>query len=372
MPIIMERIDYRCEIPSMPFLDTKTGNYHARDLYTGGNLPKFGIWLDKRYCRCGRSLESSAELELGLEDPVLERALDYLCPVCAMEDRINLCSLKGIPRLIVRDSAIECDKCYKYPSFCSSGYCVYLAILSDAPIEVKVGITRVQRVHQRAVEGGYSAMAVLLPKERNFLSLPEAQFIEKNLVKSIRVHWQNRVLIVNEFFRRNIGFVGKDLTKRQTLAALLSPPSQQLRKTIEDIALSVIPEIRRRGGLLKFSIVEQIAHLEIVDIPDVTNGDVDYKELKSIDLSDIVNLKRRQMHGRPIRLIPNPNKIIAVKGPCVLLRGAKKCYSLRLSRFAVQGREVFDYELVKNTGDSEQRYRTLDWFTEKGLKHYEK
>lgn len=365
MPVIMERIDYRYEIPRIPFLDTETSNDYPFDLYTGGNLPKFGIWLDNRYCRCGRKLESPAERKLNFEDPTLERALDYLCQDCAMEDRINICSLKGVSGLTVKEDTIECDKCYKWLSGCSSGYCVYLAILSDAAIEVKVGVTGLRRIHRRAAEGGYSAMAILLPEERNSLSLPEAHFIEKDLIRGLKVQWQNRILIVNEFFKRKIGFVGTDLTKRQTIAALLPPPSQQLQKMIDEIALSVVREVKTRGGLFKFSIAEQLASLEVVDIPDIAYGDIDEKELRSIDLSDIVTLRRKQMHGRPIRVIPNPNTIIAVKGPCVLLKGLEKYYSLRLSRYAVQGREIFDYDLAKKIRDPNQCHLTLDWFSDK-------
>lgn len=361
MPVIMERVDYRNDIPRIPFLDTGNGNDYPLDLYSGGKLPEFGIWLDNWYCRCGRKLGRSAKMPI--EDPALERVLDYMCPNCALEDRINACSLKGVPSLIVKEDAIECDKCYKWLSGCSSGYCVYLAILSDLAVEVKVGVTRLHRIHQRAAEGGYSAMAILLPKERNSLSLPEAHFIEKDLIKGLKVHWQSEILTVDEYFRRDIGFVGKALTKRQTIASLLSPPSQELREMIKEIALSIIVKAENRGYKFRFSIAKQLASLELADIPDVTNGDVDEKKLRSIDLSGLTTLKTRKMRGRPYRVMPNPNTIIAVKGPCVVLKGSDRCYSLRFSRQAVQGREAFDYDLVKNSSDPSQCPITLDWFT---------
>lgn len=361
MPVIMERIDYRHDVPRIPFLDTGNGNDYPLDLYSGGSLPGFGIWLDNRYCRCGMRLDRTAKM--SVEDPALERVLDYMCPNCALEDRINACSLKGVPSLIVSEDAIECNKCYKWLSDCSSGYCVYLAILSDLATEVKVGVTRLRRIPQRAAEGGYSAMAILLPRERNSLSLPESHFIEKHLIKGLLVHWQDKVFTVNEYFRRDIGFVGKALTKKQTIASLLSPPSQELREMIEEIALSLIVKVENRGDRFRFSIAKQLASLELVEVPDVTNGDVDEKKLRSMDLSDLTTLKTRRMRGRPYRAMPNPNTIIAVKGPCVVLKGADRCYSLRFSRQAVQGREAFDYDLVKNSSDPSKYHITLDWFT---------
>jgi len=365
MPIILEHIDYGYDVPRIPVLDTETGNDFSIDLYTGLVLPSIGIWLDKRYCQCGTELDLTSELSTNLDDPLLERACDYQCPSCAAEDRLNTCSLKGVPKLIVSEDAVECERCYKYLSHCSSGYCIYLAILSGAATEVKVGVTRSQRIHQRAAEGGYAAMAILMPRARNSLSLPEAQFIEKEILKGIKIHWSDKTLLVDEIFRRNIGFAGKSQTKEQTLAALLSPPSDHFKGMIEEIAGSVISKAKLRSNIFQFPIADDLGALQLVETPDVTNGDIDEKEMKLANLSNMIHWKSRSVHGRRVRLVPSPNKVVAVKGPCVFLRTADEFCPLRLSRFSIEGREVFNCRVLVGRGHPEQHSLTLDWFDAK-------
>jgi len=366
MPIIVGHIDYRHNIPRIPFFETETGNDSSMYLHTGRSLNEFGIWQDARYCRCGKKIDSTLKLEHTLEDPELENACDYLCPDCAAEDNVNICSLKGVPDFIITEATIQCKKCYKYLSNCASGYCVYLAILSNTPTEVKVGVTGLHRYTQRAAEGGYAAMVILLPKNSNSLSLPEAQFIEKKLIKGLRIWWQQKSLSVDEYFLRDLGDVGKDTTRQMTLAALLSPPSGQLTKIVEEIASSVISRVRERSRNYNSPAVKQLASLEVVDYPDITNGDVDEEELNSINLSNMTTIKTRKLQGRPARLIPGSNRIIAVKGPCVLLRSSDVIYSLKLSRSAVEGKEVFDPKYITKVHNSSQPCMTLlNWVVDK-------
>lgn len=335
MPTIMERVDYSTGVPRIPFLRTETSDKEFYELHAGSTFPRIGIWLDKRFCSCGKELGLPNTTASYLENSNLKRILDYSCPDCALKDTVNVCSLKGIPRLIVDEEAVRCETCYKYPAVCASGYCVYLAVLSDKALEVKVGVTKCKNVKKRAAEGGYAAMAILLPPERDSLSLPEAQFIEKNLIKGMRIGFEKNIFVVDEAFKRDIGFVGKDLTKQQTIAALLSSPSKQLESMMTSIASKVISEAKKRGNVFGFSVVKRLALLEIVDIPEITNGDIDEKELLSIDPTNITTIRRKQMQGRPVRIVPNMNSIVAVKGPCVMLRSSEKCYCFRLSRHAV-------------------------------------
>jgi hypothetical protein len=205
-------------------------------------------------------------------------------------------------------------------------------------------------------------MAVLLPAERTSLSLPEAQFIEKDIMSGINIRWKQQILTTREAFRRDIGFARKDPTKLQTIAAFLSPPSLLLKAEIESVALLIIAEAKKRCRSFPFSAVERLSALEIVEIPEITNGDIQEDKLRSMDLSKLETLPKRRLLGRPCISIPSPNEIIAVKGPGIVLKNESRYYAFRLSRRSVQGREVFDYDIVKRTGQFEPTIRPLDWF----------
>jgi hypothetical protein len=346
-------------MPKIPFVETETQDDFSIDLQTGNSLDEFGMWYDARYCRCGRKLDFATDNE----NSVTEKKYGYLCPDCAAEDRVNVCSLTGVPGFITTKGILQCSRdCYKYLSNCAAGYCVYLAILSPTPAEVKVGVTGLHRITQRAAEGGYAAMAVLLPANSSSLSLPEAQFIEKKLIKGVQVLHQQRSLRVDEYFLREIGDVGKDTTKQITVAAMLSSSSIQPKKAIEEIAQSVISKVGKQHSSCSSPVVKQLAALEVSSVPDVANGDIDEKELMTINFSKMITIKTKKIKGRSAKAIPFPNNIIAVKGSCVLLKSSDYVYSLKLSRSAVEGREVFDPSSELKTSISSPPRITLDWF----------
>jgi len=335
MPTIINRLSHLSDEPCLPLTDTVTAETNDYPIVPGLPPPGIGAWLDSRFCTCGAAL-NPREVEENLE-PAL--SVKTICSACEARDYLNVCRIAGVIRPLANPESIDCIRCYKYLHECSTGYCVYVAIMTDHPTEIKVGTTKLSRVDTRVREGGYAALSVFLPKSRSYLSLPEADYIEKKVIDGLQVKNDNGKMSVNQYFYRKVGYVGKDETKANTLKAFKLLPSDSLREECETLAHQVLSAVKS----------QKLSESELLDLElDQTylNGNdfVDFNALAKVDLSQLRPLERRVTRGRPYRELPATSTVVGVKGACVLVFSPedREYYSILFDRRSYQGREAFD------------------------------
>ncbi len=334
MTFILNRISYADEEPCLPLIDTEAGPIDSVPLEAGETLPNMGVWFDTRYCTCGARLDPS-DLE---ESSQAEIVIKTMCSECASRDFLNTCRIVGVKRPTGLQT-VRCDGCFKYLTECSEGYCVYLAILTEDPSEVKVGTTKIKRIETRINEGGYAAMSLILPQEKSSFSLPEADYIEKNVLDGISLIHNSHILKIAQRFYRDIGFVGKTETKRNTLRALGLQPSEQLKNECRVIAEQAI----KVSNNARMNSVPSRLRLEIEQTYLNENQIIDLSALQRIDEDCLYGLDVHVIKGRKYRELPAHTRVVAVKGSCVVYEDLDNhlFHSVVFGR-NYQGREIFD------------------------------
>lgn len=352
MPIIVNRLSHQGGEPCLPITDTGTHYTNELSLVPGLPPPSIGVWLDSRFCTCGNAL-NSREVDENAES---QMTVKTMCPECETRDFFNVCSVAGVIRPPAQPSSVECVKCYKYLSECSSGYCIYVAIMTDHAQEVKVGTTKLSRVDARVREGGYAAMTVLLPRTRSSISLPEADYLEKRVIDGLSLAQSGMQLRVSQYFFKKVGYVGKPETKANTMKALGLLPSESVKLECEGLAEQVIQGVRGRAGS-----PSELVDLEIDRTCLNENDYVDFGALSKVDLSLLRPLERHIIKGRPYRELPASANVIGVKGFCVLISDSANgaYHSVLFDRRSYQGREAFDPAGVL---PGRQNATLLQWF----------
>jgi len=359
MPVILQRISHSRTPPTLGVVDTDIGEASEIDLTLGSSIPPFAIWTDSRYCRCGSRITKGKAMDVDF-DPMLSVSLNYMCQECAKEDQLNLCTIYGVWR--DDRSKVRCHQCYKWASECSSSFCLYLACLSSEEDEIKVGITRLGRRKERAREAGYTQMAILLPEDRNSLSLAEAEFLEKRIFSGTYVSWDGRSIKIGERFTRDIGMVGSEATRKLTYASFLQHPSESDRRFFSDLVQRVTEAGSQR--CLAYAGDESagtLTPLKMVELIEDSSGYAQEEILRGITSDRLSGIKTRTFKGRRYRRVPEPNQIIGVKGPCIILKSGDEYPVLRLSKNAASGRELFDPRMVVDLRQ-DGKEATLDWF----------
>jgi hypothetical protein len=358
LPYILQRLEYSGGNPRIGVFDTDSQYADEIDLGLGYDIPGFGFWTDKRYCRCGAKITKQKPSEDF--DPVLAVNLNYMCPDCAKGDQLNWCTLYGV----WRDDKVKigCHQCYKWSSECVNGYCLYVAALTLAPSELKVGITRLGRKNQRAAEAGYTFMGVLMPEGRNSLSLPEAEFLEKQIFSGQAISVGSQVLKINERFTRDLGMVGSELTRRLTYDSLLCNPTDEDRRRFTEIVEKVTQLANARcTNYVADDAAAGLTPLTLGEIVEDQGVQVEREELEKLNYNDLVGMKSKTFKGRRYRRIPTGNKIIGVKGPCIVLNSQGAPLVFRLNKHSIAGREIFNpISIIDHKTDDKET--NLDWF----------
>jgi hypothetical protein len=359
MPYILQRLEYSDDGPRIGIIDTDSSYNHEIALNLGYEIPPFGIWGDKRYCRCGHKIVKRPATEADF-DPILAVNLNYLCPQCAQLDQLNRCIMYGVWR--DNEKGIACHQCYKWSSECINGYCLYIAMLTPSQSELKVGITRLGRKNQRAAEAGYSLMGIIMPEGRNSLSLPQAEFLEKKIISGQTITFEDQVLKINERFTRDLGMVGSEPTKKLTFDALLSEPSDEGKRKFTAI-LDRVAEIAntRCSAYESDPTATSLTPLRTAEIIEDRGVQIERRKLEGFNYQSLTGLTSRTFKGRRYRRIPLKNKIIGVKGPCIVLDTEESPVVFRMNRYSVAGREIFN-PIATIDNKEDDREVKLTWF----------
>lgn len=358
MPYILQRLEYYRTPPSIGVIDTDSGYSEDIELCAGQKVPGIAFWTDRRYCRCGsRITKPSSEEEF---DPILTVNLNYMCPSCAKSDQLNSCTINGV----WRDNKwrVSCHRCYKWSSECANGFCVYIAMLNSSQTELKVGITRLGRKNQRAAEAGYSLMGILMPEGRNSLSLPEAEFLEKRVLSGQTIGSGVQALKINERFSRDIGMVGSDQTRKLTYDALLTYPTETDRGRFSEVLERVVRSADARcSSYMIDPEARELTPLTIAEIIEGQGFQVERAEFEKFAHNDLAGIDSQVFRGRRYRRIPDENRIIAVKGPCLVMETKGRPVVFRMNKHSVAGREIFDPKKTIDLGKASEE-TDLDWY----------
>ncbi len=359
MPYILQRLEYSGHNPQIGVIDTDSQESSEIDLGLGYDIPAFGFWIDRRYCRCGAVIMKKQSLEEDF-DPVLSANLNYMCPKCAEADQLNLCTIHGVWR--DEKDLINCHQCYKWSSECVNGYCLYVSMLTRSQSELKVGITRLGRRNQRAAEAGYTLMGILMPEGRNSLSLPEAEFLEKRIISGQMIRIANQYVKINQRFTRDLGMVGSEPTQELTYEALLTELADEDRQKFNNVMDCVIRLANAKcTGYQSDSAAAKLTPLFLAEVVEDRGIQVEREELERINHKNLVGLKSKTYKGRRYRRIPVKNRIIGIKGPCIVMDSDGMPVVFRLNKFSVAGREIFNPITIVDHKSDEKETR-LDWF----------
>lgn len=359
MPYILQRLEYSGSNPQIGVIDTDSQESSEIDLGLGYDIPAFAFWTDRRYCRCGTVIMRKESLEEDF-DPVLSANLNYVCPSCAKADQLNLCTINGVWR-DERD-LVNCHQCYKWSSECVNGYCLYVSALTRSQSELKVGITRLGRRNQRAAEAGYTLMGILMPEGRNSLSLPEAEFLEKRIISGQIIRIANQYVKINQRFTRDLGMVGSEPTQELTYEALLTELTDEDRQKFTYVMDCVIRLANAKCvDYQADSTATKLTPLFLAEVIEDHGIQVEREELARINPKNLIGLKSKTYKGRRYRRIPVKNRIVGIKGPCVVMDAEGTPVVFRLNKFGVAGREIFNpITIVDHKSDGKET--SLDWF----------
>lgn len=358
MPYILQRLEYSGSNPQIGVIDTDSQESSEIDLGLGYDIPAFGFWTDRRYCRCGTVITKKQPLEEDF-DPVLSANLNYMCPNCAKADQLNSCTISGVWR-DERD-LIGCHRCYKWSSECVNGYCLYVSMLTRSQSELKVGITRVGRRNQRAAEAGYTLMGILMPEGRNSLSLPEAEFLEKRIISGQTIRFENQCVKINQRFTRDLGMVGSEFTQKLTHDALLTELTAEDRRKFIDMIDCILRSANAKcADYQADSAAIKLTPLFLAELIEDRGIQVEREELSRIDPKNLVGLESKIYKGRRYRRIPIKNRIIAIKGPCIVMNAQGTPVVFRLNKFGVAGREIFNPTTIID--HNSEKETSLDWY----------
>lgn len=359
LPYILQRLEYSGSCPKIGVIDTDSQFSDEIDLGLGYDVPGFGFWTDKRYCRCGALITKQQPPEDDF-DPVLAVNLNYMCSSCAKADQLNWCTLHGVWR--DDGTKIACHQCFKWSSECANGYCLYIAALTPSLSELKVGITRLGRRRQRAAEAGYTLMGVVMPEGRNSLSLPEAEFLEKRIISGQAIRAAGETVRIYERFTRDLGMVGSDPTRKLTYDAFLSSSTDDGRLRFSEALESVILLANARlANYHSDSAAAELAPLAIGEIIEDQGVQMEREEFEKIRFNDLTGIKPKIFKGRRYRRIPAENTIIGVKGPCIVMTSDGRPFVFRLNKHTIAGREIFNpTTTIDHKADNGEV--VLDWF----------
>jgi hypothetical protein len=359
LPYILQRLEYSGSNPKIGVTDTDSKESCEIDLGLGYDIPAFGFWIDRRYCSCGSVIMKRQSLEEDF-DLVLSANLNYMCPKCAKADQLNLCTISGVWR-DERDM-INCHQCYKWSSECVNGYCLYVSMLTRSQSELKVGITRLGRRYQRAAEAGYTLMGILMPEGRNSLSLPEAEFLEKRIISGQVIRIDNQYIKINQRFTQDLGMVGSEPTQELTYNALLTELTDQDRQKFIKVMDCVIQMANAKCvDYQADSAATKLTPLFLAEVIEDPGIQVERERLVRINPRNLINIKSKIYRGRRYRRIPINNRIIGIKGPCIVMDADGTPVIFRLNKFSVAGREIFNPITIIDRKNDEKEM-SLDWF----------
>jgi hypothetical protein len=235
-------------------------------------------------------------------------------------------------------------------------------MLTPSQSELKVGITRLGRRHQRAAEAGYTLMGILMPEGRNSLSLPEAEFLEKRIISGEIIRIANQYVKINQRFTQDLGMVGSEPTRKLTHKALLTELTDKDRRRFADVMDCVVRSANAKCA--NYQVDPAVARLNPLFLAEVIEGrevQIEREELSRIGPENLTGLTSKIYKGRRYRRIPAKNRIIGIKGPCIVMNAGGTPVVFRLNKFGIAGREIFN-PITTIDRKRDEKETSLDWF----------